>query len=174
MLFRREAYEAIGGHAAVRSAICEDTALARLVKRHGRKVRLQDGSKLLATRMYTGWRSLWPGIAKNLNEMLGGPARTVAIACAAVVLASATVLLPTFSIAACTAGTDAACWAIAPAVLASAAAFAFHIAGAAYFGIPLFYGFLFPLGYSAGALIALDSLWWRLTGRVRWKGRVYS
>lgn len=174
MLFRREAYEAVGGHAAVRSAICEDTALARLVKRQGGKVLLQDGSKLLATRMYTGWRSLWPGIAKNLNEMLGGPARTVAIASAAVVLAWATVLLPTFSIAACTAGADAGCWAIAPALLASSLAFAFHVAGAAYFGIPLFYGFLFPLGYSAGALIALDSLWSHLTGRVRWKGRVYS
>jgi chlorobactene glucosyltransferase len=57
--------------------------------------------------------------------------------------------------------------------LPSAAAFAFHIAGARYFQIPLFYGLLFPIGYSTGALIAFDSLRWRLTHRVRWKDRVY-
>ena len=50
---------------------------------------------------------------------------------------------------------------------------ALHIAGAAYFGIPLWYGLLFPLGYSAGALLAIDSIWRRLRRRVTWKGRTY-
>jgi chlorobactene glucosyltransferase len=48
---------------------------------------------------------------------------------------------------------------------------ALHIAGTKYFRIPLWYGLLFPLGYTAGALIALDSLRRRYRGRVTWKGR---
>jgi chlorobactene glucosyltransferase len=60
-----------------------------------------------------------------------------------------------------------------PAALGSAAAFGLHIAGTSYFGIPLWYGLLFPLGYSAGALIAIDSVRRRLSGRVSWKGRTY-
>jgi chlorobactene glucosyltransferase len=48
-----------------------------------------------------------------------------------------------------------------------------HIAGSAYFGIPPWYGLLFPLGYSVGALIAIDSVRRRLSGRVSWKGRTY-
>jgi chlorobactene glucosyltransferase len=173
MLFRQPAYEAAGGHAAVCGAICEDIELARLIKRRGGRVQLLDGSALLATRMYTGWATLWPGIAKNLSEMLGGPQRTVASAIVAVTLSWAAVLLPAVSIARCSGGTSIECVAALLSSLASAAAFAFHIAGARYFQIPLFYGLLFPIGYSAGALIAFDSLRWRLTHRVRWKDRVY-
>jgi chlorobactene glucosyltransferase len=174
MLFRRPAYEAAGGHAAVRGAICEDIEIARLLKRCGGRVQLLDGSALLATRMYTGWATLWPGIAKNLSEMLGGPQRTVASAIVAVTLSWTAVLLPAASIARCSGGgTSPDCVAALISSLASAAAFAFHIAGAKYFQIPLFYGLLFPIGYSVGALIAFDSLRWHLTHRVRWKDRVY-
>jgi chlorobactene glucosyltransferase len=174
MLMRREAYEDVGGHAAVSSAICEDVELARRLKRHGYRVLMQDGSRLLATRMYTGWRTLWPGIAKNLIDTLGGPTRTIATALAAVVIAGGALLLPILDAIACRHGATQACVALAPAVLGSAAAFALHIAGAAHFEIPLWYGLLFPVGYVAGAGIALDSVRWRLAGRVRWKGRVYQ
>ncbi len=173
MLMRRNAYEAVGGHAAVRHAICEDLALARAVKRSGRRVVLQDGRHVLATRMYSGWATLWIGISKNLSEMLGGPRRTAAIAVIAVILAWAAVLVPIADAAACTGGETQACWALAPAALGSAAAFGLHIAGASYFRIPFWYGLLFPLGYSAGAAIAADSVRRRWRGRVSWKGRAY-
>ena len=55
----------------------------------------------------------------------------------------------------------------------SAAVLALHLAGAAHFRIPLWYGLLFPLGYSAGALMVLDSVRRRFYGRVSWKGRTY-
>ncbi|MFN3763638.1 MAG: glycosyltransferase, partial [Anaerolineae bacterium] len=42
LLFRREAYERIGGHAAVRGEIAEDVVLARRVRRHGGRVVLLD------------------------------------------------------------------------------------------------------------------------------------
>jgi chlorobactene glucosyltransferase len=173
MLVRRACYEAVGGHAAVHGAICEDLMLARLVKRSGRHAILQDGRRLLSTRMYRGWSTLWIGIAKNLSEMLGGPLRTMAIAAIALAMAWAAWLLPLADGLNCAAGSWAGCIGLIPAILGSAAAFGLHIAGASYFGIPPWYGLLFPLGYSAGALIAADSVWRRLSGRVSWKGRTY-
>jgi hypothetical protein len=61
-----------------------------------------------------------------------------------------------------------------PAALASAAAFGLHLAGARHFGIPWWYGLTFPLCYTAGALIALDSIRRRLVHQVEWKGRRYA
>ena len=173
MLVRRACYESVGGHAAVRGAICEDLMLARLIKRSGGYAILQDGRRLLATRMYRGWSTLWIGIAKNLSEMLGGPPRTIAIGAAAVVLAWGAWLVPLSAGLHCAQGSSGSCLALIPAALGAAAAFGLHIAGTSYFGIPAWYGLLFPLGYSAGALIAIDSVRRRLSGRVSWKGRTY-
>ncbi|HEX8755651.1 MAG TPA: glycosyltransferase, partial [Steroidobacteraceae bacterium] len=44
MLLRRTAYEAVGGHAPVCDAICEDVELALLMKRRGYRVLLMDGN----------------------------------------------------------------------------------------------------------------------------------
>ncbi len=174
MLLRREPYERVGGFAAVRGEICEDVELARLLKRRGSRVLMQDATHLLETRMYTGWSTLWPGFAKNLIHMAGGTVRTLRLAVAAVVLSWAAVLIPACDASACLAGSHGACVALAPALAASCAAFALHIAGAAHFGIPWAYGLLFPAGYTVGAMLALDSIRWRAIGRVRWKGRTYS
>jgi len=173
MLLKREPYEQAGGFAAVRAEICEDVEIARLLKRRGHRVLMQDGTRLLETRMYTGWRTLWPGFAKNLIVMAGGPARTLALAIAAVALGWAAVLVPAYDASACLAGARGACVALVPALLASCAAFALHIAASAHFGIPWAYGLIFPLGYTVGAMIAVDSVRWRAIGRVRWKGRTY-
>jgi len=173
MLVRRACYETLGGHAAVRGAICEDLMLARMLKRSGGHAILEDGRRLLSTRMYRSWSTLWIGIAKNLSEMLGGPLRTIAIAAAAVALAWAAWLIPLGDALHCAQGSSGSCAGLIPAALGSTAAFSLHIAGASYFGIPPWYGLLFPLGYSAGALIAIDSVRRRLSGRVSWKGRTY-
>jgi chlorobactene glucosyltransferase len=174
MLIRREAYGAVGGHGAVSGAICEDVELARLFKRRGYSVIMKDGSAFLSTRMYTGWSTLWPGIAKNLSDMLGGPSKTILTAAIALVLAWATFVIPALDIAACAASSHDACLAAGPALLGSMAAIALHVAGAAHFGIPICYGLLFPVGYGAGVLLALDSVRSKWLGRIRWKGRTYK
>jgi len=174
MLIRREAYDAAGGHAAVSSAICEDLAFARRLKQSGRSVLLMGGEDLISARMYTGWRTLWPGLAKNLIDTLGGRRATLTVALIAVLLAWAAVAIPIRDAAACAQGMPGASAALTVALLASAAAFALHIAAARYFRIPFYYGLLFPLGYTVGALMALDSVRRRLRGRVSWKGRIYS
>ena len=174
MLIRRGAYEAVGGHAAVSNVICEDLEFARLLKQSGRSVLLMGGDDLIATRMYTGWRTLWPGFAKNLVDTLGGPRATLTFAPLAVVLAWAAVALPIVDAVACWHGAPGAWAAFAVALAGSAAAFGLHIAATFHFGIPFWYGLLFPLGYTLGAAMALDSVRRRLTGRVVWKGRIYS
>jgi chlorobactene glucosyltransferase len=174
MLIRRDAYEAVGGHAAVCNAICEDLEFARLLKQSGRSVLLMGGDRMIATRMYTGWRTLWPGFAKNLVDTLGGPRATLTVTPLAVILAWAAVAMPIVDAAACRHGAPGAWTALAVALLGSAAAFGLHVAATFYFRIPFWYGLLFPLGYTLGAAMAFDSLRRRLTGRVIWKGRMYS
>jgi chlorobactene glucosyltransferase len=174
MLIRRTSYEAVGGHAAVRSAICEDLALARRMKQHGGKVVLRSGDRLLSARMYTGWTTVWSGLAKNLVETLGGPASALTIALLALPLAWAALIIPAVDAVACLNNEGStACLALAAALAASAAVLALHVAGAAHFRIPLWYGLLFPLGYTAGALMVLDSVRRRFYGGVSWKGRTY-
>lgn len=174
MLARRRDYFALGGHAAVRREICEDLALARLFKQSGRSVLLRDGSRLVSARMYTGWGTLWPGIAKNLVEMLGGAVATAVTAGCAVILAWALWVIPLADGVSCARGSAQGCLAMVPALAAALAALALHVVGAAHFRIPLWYGLMFPLGYTAGALMAIDSMRWRWRGRVGWKGRIYS
>lgn len=173
LLIRREAYEAVGGHAAICREICEDVALARCIKRTGRRVVLRDGRQLLSARMYRGWRTLWPGIGKNLVDMLGGLRATVAVALAAMLLSWAAWLVPLVDAVSCAHGVRGACLALAIGGTGSAAAFGLHIVGTSFFRIPLWYGLIFPLGYSAGVAMALDSIRRRLTGRITWKGRTY-
>jgi chlorobactene glucosyltransferase len=173
MLIRRDAYQAVGGHAAVSNVICEDLELARLLKQSGRSVLLIGGDALIATRMYTGWRTLWPGFAKNLVDTLGGPRATLIFTPLAVILAWAALAVPIVAAAAYWQGAPGALVALALALLGSAAAFGLHVAATFYFRIPFWYGLVFPLGYTLGAAMAFDSVRRRLTGRVIWKGRIY-
>jgi chlorobactene glucosyltransferase len=173
MLVRRTAYEAVGGHRAVRSAISEDTALARTVKRAGGKVAMWDGGGLLETRMYSGWAALRAGLGKNLVDLLGGRAATIATAVLGLLLAWGVVLMPVANLLTMS-GKPLGLTALGLALGAAALALAFHVAGAAHFRIPLWYGLLFPLGYTAGAVIAFDSVRQRMRGQVVWKGRSYA
>jgi chlorobactene glucosyltransferase len=174
MLIRRGAYEAVGGHAAVCTAICEDLEFARRLKQSGRSVLLMGGAEVLSARMYTGWRTLWPGLAKNTVDTLGGPVTTLVVAFAAVALGWAAVLIPLIDAAALARGVDYAWLALALALAGSAAALGLHVAATFYFRIPFWYGSLFPLGYTASAIMAVDSVRRRLGGGVIWKGRIYS
>lgn len=72
LAFRREAYTHTGGHAGVHSAIVEDVALARAVKRAGLRIVMADGNDLVRCRMYDGWASVRDGYAKNIIAGHGG------------------------------------------------------------------------------------------------------
>lgn len=69
--FARAAYDALGGHAAVRREVVEDLALGRLVKAEGFTLVAAFSPGLVSTRMYTGFRSLWRGFSKNMIALTG-------------------------------------------------------------------------------------------------------
>jgi cellulose synthase/poly-beta-1,6-N-acetylglucosamine synthase-like glycosyltransferase len=64
MLIRRSAYDAIGGHAAVRDQFCEDIEIARLIKEKGFRPRICWGADLAAVRMYSSLPSIRRGWAR--------------------------------------------------------------------------------------------------------------
>jgi hypothetical protein len=63
---RRDAYDAAGGHGAVRHKVAEDLAMAQHWFRAGRTVSLVLGLDQLTTRMYTSLRELVEGWGKNV------------------------------------------------------------------------------------------------------------
>jgi glycosyltransferase involved in cell wall biosynthesis len=65
LLIRRDAYDAVGGHAAVAKAILEDVELARNVKRGGYRLQFRL-SDVVSTRMYRSFPQMWEGWTKNL------------------------------------------------------------------------------------------------------------
>src|SRR5262249_58521809 len=70
---RRAAYEAVGGHAAVRASLHDGITLPRAFRRAGRRTDLCDATDLAVCRMYRSGRELWFGLAKNAREGLAHP-----------------------------------------------------------------------------------------------------
>lgn len=66
LLFRRELYDRIGGHQAVRANVIEDMGLAWNSKRAGARLVQVLGNGQIGTRMYTSWAEVRAGFAKNI------------------------------------------------------------------------------------------------------------
>ncbi len=73
ILITREAYDAVGGHAAIAKEILEDVALARAVKTSGRKIRFRYAADAVRTRMYRNFHQLREGWTKNLALLFPNP-----------------------------------------------------------------------------------------------------
>ncbi len=78
MLMRREAYERIGGHAAVPAVLNEDIHFARRAKQAGVKLRVIRGGDLYRVRMYVGLRQVWRGWSRIFYGCLQTPVRLCA------------------------------------------------------------------------------------------------
>jgi cellulose synthase/poly-beta-1,6-N-acetylglucosamine synthase-like glycosyltransferase len=168
ILITREAYDAVGGHAAVASSLLEDVALARAVKRSGRKIFFRYGADAVQTRMYRTFGQLREGWTKNLALLFPTPASLAALRAIEFVLIAASAAI---AISATLRGS----W--QPAILAGTLAvvmyglflkrirhahFAWDANLLAVLGLPLF-SYLLLRSKSAHA-----------TGTVAWKGRKYS
>lgn len=175
LMLARDTYEAIGGHAAVRSQVAEDLALAQRVVAAGRRVHLAFAETLIETRMYENLRQLVEGWSKNVY--LGGrqtfpdePVRR-ALAPLMQMTAMAFWLVPPLLLALAAAGLGG--WWTGAAAIAVALSLAFW--ALIYFGMHLPLGY--ALGYPVGAAISLyifarSAV--RGARRVEWRGRTYS
>jgi hypothetical protein len=77
LLIRRDAYETVGGHAAVRGDVLEDVALARQAKDAGIRLFFAPDDGLVRVRMYTTFRAMWEGWTKNLCPLVTGAGQSV-------------------------------------------------------------------------------------------------
>jgi chlorobactene glucosyltransferase len=68
MLMPRTAYEAIGGHEAVRGEVVEDMRLAQRTVAEGQRVVIADAQDVMETRMYASLREITEGWTKNMDR----------------------------------------------------------------------------------------------------------
>lgn len=66
ILVRREAYEAVGGHASIRGEVVEDLKLAQRFALYGRRIFLAHAEELMETRMYRDFAGIVEGWTKNV------------------------------------------------------------------------------------------------------------
>ena len=79
LFFRREVYEAIGGHERVRGNIVDDLGLARATKWDGHRVVMTEVAGLVRCRMYRSFAEIWEGFSKNFSKVFPGPTILVPI-----------------------------------------------------------------------------------------------
>jgi len=72
LMVKRQAYDAVGGHAAIHGAVLEDVALARRVKGAGFRIWFTSGAGIVRVRMYRSFAAMWEGWKKNLFQLMGG------------------------------------------------------------------------------------------------------
>ncbi|MGW8267362.1 MAG: glycosyltransferase [Longimicrobiales bacterium] len=173
LLFRRDAYEAMGGHGAVRGEVVEDLRMAQLLVHSGRRLVVREG-RGLSTRMYRSLGGLVEGWSKNLAtgalQATAGWLRPMILPLSFLVGVFLWLLPPV-----------ALAWALAtgsgglPLHFGAAntgLAVLFWGFGAGVMGESPLYGILYPLGSILAAYIFLLS--WARGGRIRWRGRRYS
>ena len=171
VLMTRDAYEAIGGYAALRGEVAEDLELARLLKADGRfSIALAGAQGLVRTRMYRSFHEVWNGFVKNFA--LGARGRAGTTALGLLFLASLSPLSP---IALCLfASGDRAGLALAVgfAMLAASLAAEYGMARARF---PRGSGWTIPVGVAVLFAIFATSLVRYASGLgVEWRGRHYT
>ena len=176
MLFRRSAYEAIGGHRALAAEVVEDLALARRIKGAGLRLRYLLGLDAVELRMYQSFTALWEGWSKNwfvgldrdVAKALGAAGVVVLMFSGPWLLAPAAaisaLLLPDQRVLLLTG--------LSVALLGIGLQFVQRLWTRRAFQVPLTYWWLMGAGGLVIGALGPTSVWRSLTGRGwTWKGR---
>jgi glycosyltransferase involved in cell wall biosynthesis len=177
MLFRRDIYDRIGGHEAVKAQYNEDMALARIMKLSGLRPRIFWGTHLGSVRMYDSLATIMRGWSRIFfGSSSGSPWRIL--------------VLIAFIIFSCFSAGVAGAWGLYR-IFHSAAfpgALGWLCAAAAHFGlmftlIAIVYRWMGNRAlYAATFFVSIwfllavlaRALWMCVTGRVAWRGTSYS
>jgi hypothetical protein len=167
-MVRRAAYIAAGGHSAAPEHIVDDVQLARAVKAAGHRVALRNGTTLVHTRWYTGFREIWDGFSKNAY---GGLAYRPGVALAALLIVAPALLLPFLRLGAgLTIGGAIAIPALQVSLILSTRAITSRVGRD-----PLWSIALHPVMIAVWAGALARSMMLARTGReIEWKGRKYA
>ena len=173
LLFRRETYEAVGGHRAVRGEVVEDLSLAQILVRDGHRLVVREAEDALATRMYRSLGGILEGWTKNLaagiRQSVPRGLRTVAAPLGALAWILFWVVPPVLLVAGLlgVGGEGVVVW----AGVTTGLGLLVWGGGARYLGISPLWGVFYPVGAAMTAFIYLRS--WVRGSRVVWKGRTY-
>lgn len=178
LLFRRTAYEKIGGHEAVRGDIVEDLTLARKIKEAGLRLRYVSAPTLMRVRMYKSLGEIWNGWSKNFYAGAGGSFLGVILGTLLALAfgAGPWLLWPAAIPALLLGGWDPLLFGAAVSALtATVACLGFRVAMEKYLDPPRSHVWLQPL-----AVFILVGILWnsalrtRFGGGLAWKGRTYA
>jgi cellulose synthase/poly-beta-1,6-N-acetylglucosamine synthase-like glycosyltransferase len=167
LLMRREAYDAVGGHAAVADAMLEDVELARRVKRAGYRLQFRL-SDVVHTRMYRNFSQMWEGWTKNL-ALLFPNARQLAVRRG---LEFGLIAASTLIAAKALVGRERAAFASSAVVDSMLLIFFYRRLRRAHFDCLSNFAALFGLPLFAALLLCSDIS--HKHGVVEWKGRIYG
>jgi len=168
MLFRRSAFEAIGGYESVCNHIVDDVMLGRRIILHGFVWRLMDGTRHISCRMYRGFWQAVDGFTKNIFAFFDYRLSLFLIAWTWI---AAAFLAPPFVLAARSLKVAVESYPYSLALLAAGESVLLW--GIAYrrFRFPLYLALLYPLSLAVFVLIAFRSLVYTLLGQSTWKER---
>ena len=165
MLFRREVYDAIGGHDAVKDDATEDIAIARSARRRGYRWALLDATPLVSARMYSGLRDAVDGFSKNLFAVFN---YRVLVALFVWVWLLTITWLPIVGVAAAIAAGKAMPLAPATTIVLTAGIW---LLASLKFGLPRHLFLLGPAIVTVSAFTGMRAMVLSLAGRAYWKGR---
>ena len=173
MLMRREAYEGIGAHEAIKDKINEDMHLAARIKHSGRKLMVVRSEGLYKVRMYTSLRQIYRGWSRIFFGCFGTLRRLIV----SFVLMTVAGLAPyAAAVTGLLAAPGAAAWVCAAAGLAAAALQLSAIAR--YYrliGVTRGLFWTYPLGCAITLVILVNSmLRLRPGAAVVWKSTTYT
>lgn len=172
MLFRRSAYDRVGGHATFRASLVEDVWLARAVKREGLRLRVHDGAGAVSCRMYDSLDAIREGFSKNLFPGLNA---SMPLAAGVFLWSFASGVLPFLLLPAGALSVVRESDWYTHAVLASLLMLAIRLLLALRFRQPLFSVLLHPLAQLLFLhILAVSAFRFRSGRGTAWKGRTYG
>jgi len=158
MVFEKNFYHSLGGHAAVKSAITEDVALASLVRRSGEPFFLFRLGDLLHCRMYKGISDAAKGYSRSYGAVFGYRWSLTLLAC---IWLTCFALMPVFLFPTHTT------WSIR--VISANLLVWIGVVGA--FDAPWVVAFLSPLVYITSGFFLVYGSYLAQRGNLEWKGR---
>jgi chlorobactene glucosyltransferase len=180
IFIKRDVYEAVGGHEAIKGSIVEDKDLAVLVKGKGYRLVVADGRKVASTRMYTSLAEMWEGWTKNIYLGLRDDRGLLWLGVFGAFLAfTAALLLPAWvlwGVILTVAGPGPeGSVVLLEAMLLWAYLIFWRVLASRGMGIPAWYALTIPIGAGVFAAMMITSAWNVLSGKgVTWKGRIYA
>ena len=165
LLFRRAAYQKIGGHAAIKKQILDDMAFAYAIKHNRLRLRAADANGLIRTRMYQNWTQVRDGFAKNI---LAGHGNSLVLLLFSAIFHWLLFIIP---------------WLILPYFILSTQPFIFPLflivlgiftraLTAVITKQKLLDSIFMPVSVFLMTIIAFQSMRWHFSGGPQWKGRI--